>query len=119
MLAIAIIVVLIFGLAVFALSAWGVYAPRTIIVIVSDVMDGPSGMTIAVGVRLLLGAALIISSTGSRFPLAIVAAIAIVLIGRARLKAFVDRVAGLPDSMLRAWLVAGALFGAFLVYGAS
>ena len=126
MTALANILVLLFGLLICGLSAWGVFTPRVIMRLVTELMDGPWGIGIAVVVRLVLGAALIIAADGSRYPLAfeiigwlaIVAAIAIVIMGRSRLKSFVSRIAGFSDAMLRVWLVGGVVFGGFLVYAA-
>jgi hypothetical protein len=100
-------------------------APEKIMKLVYGVMDKDWGIHAAVVVRLLLGAALIIAAPGSRFPqifeiigwIAIVAAIAIVFMGRERLRRFIAWFERLSQAMIRTWLLFGIAFGAFLVYG--
>ena len=124
MTAFATILVLLFGLVICGLSGWGVLSPRVIMRMVSDIMDGTGGIVIAVGVRIVLGIVLLVAAAGSRHPLAfevlgwiaIIAAVAIVIMGRTRLKAIVAKIAGFPDGMLRLGMVFGVLFGAYLVY---
>ena len=63
------IVVLVLGVTVCALSAWGIYAPERLLKLVNGVMGQERGIYIAVIVRLLLGLALILAAPDSRFPL--------------------------------------------------
>lgn len=80
---------------------------------------------IAVVARLAIGALLIQSAPDSRFPLAfqilgwvmVVAALLIPFIGIVRLTRLVDWVIAWPPMAMRAWLILGFAFGAFLVYG--
>ena len=119
------IVVLALGVVVCALSAWGMLVPDKLMKFVYGVMDKDWGIHFAVVVRLLLGAALIIAAPGSRFPhafeiigwIAVVAAVAIVFMGRERLRRFVGVFERIPQAMIRIWLLFGIAFGAFLVYG--
>lgn len=93
--------------------------------IVRGTVEKDWGIHFAVIVRLLLGAALIIAASGSRFPqlfeilgwIAVVAAVAIVFMGRKRLRKFVGWFDRLSPAMIRTWLLFGIAFGAFLVYG--
>jgi hypothetical protein len=83
------------------------------------------GIHFAIVLRLVLGAALVIAAPESRFPLffeilggiAIVAAVALLLMGRERLRKFVAWFERMPPAMIRVWLLFGIAFGAFLVYG--
>ena len=120
------IIVLITGIAVCMFAAWGIYAPQRLLRSVKGMMDADWGIYFAVIVRLILGAALIITASGSRFPLvflivgwvAIVAGLAAVFIGRERLRRFVDwwfeRFSPLG---IRLWLLLAIAFGGFLIYG--
>ena len=80
---------------------------------------------LAVGIRLLLGVALIVAAPASLFPLvfrvigviAILAALALPIMGIERIRRLVGWFAALPSLALRLWLVFGFAFGAFLVYG--
>lgn len=119
------IIVFALGAVVCALSVWGLLAPDKILKLVNGVMDKDWGIHVAVVVRLLLGAALIIAAPESRFPLifeilgwiAVVAAVAILLMGRERLRKFVAWFGRFSEAMIRVWLLFGIAFGAFLVYG--
>lgn len=119
------VVVLAFGAIVCAMSLWGLAAPEKMMTFVYGAMEKDWGIHLAVGLRVLLGAALLVAAPGSRFPLlfeilgwiAIVAAVAILLMGRERLHKIVAYLKGLPGAMIRGWLVFGAAFGVLLVYG--
>jgi hypothetical protein len=119
------IVVLALGVVVFALSLWGLLVPDKLMKLVMGAVDEDWGIHVAVVVRLVFGAALVIAAPGSRFPLifevlgwlAIVAAVVIVLVGRERLRRFVALFKGMSPLLIRIWLLFGAAFGAFLVYG--
>jgi hypothetical protein len=74
---------------------------------------------------LLLGGALILSASGSKFPLifniigvlALVGAIVVAFIGCARLAAIIDWFARFPPAAIRTWLLFGFAFGVFMLYG--
>lgn len=118
-------VVLLFGMTVTAMSAWGIFQPRALTQVVLQTWRKPWGMAFAVGVRLVLGAACILAAPGARYPLfyeifgylALAAAVAIPLIGKARLDRFIGYWADSPPALVRAWLLLGLVFGSFLVYG--
>ena len=82
---------------------------------------------LAVIVRLLLGIALIIAAPASKFPvaltalgwLAIIAAIFIGAIGRARFSKLMTWVLGIPTNLGRVSGIFTILFGGFLVYAVS
>ena len=119
------IVVLALGVIVCALSVWGMVAPDKLWKLVNGAMEKNWGIYVAVVVRLLLGATLVIIAPESRFPLvfeilgwfAIVAAVIILFAGRDRLRRFVAWFEQSSQTMIRVWLLFGIAFGAFLVYG--
>ena len=120
------IVVLVIGVTVIVLAGWGIFSPEKLMTFVTSAMDKYWGIYIAVIVRLVLGSALIIVAPASLFPIvfkalgviAIVAAIALVLMGRERIRRFIawwsERVSA---PTVRMWLLFGMAFGGFIVYG--
>ena len=120
------IVVLVLGIAVLTLSAWGVVVPDRLMKFVASAMDQPSGMYIAVAVRVVLGTALIVAAPSSLFPItfrvlgiiALLAAAALAVAGRVRVRRFLNLwIEQFSRSVNRMWLLLGMAFGAFLVYG--
>ena len=119
-------IVLAIGVTVIVLAGWGIFAPEKLMTIVKSAMDKYCGIYTAVIVRLALGSALIIVAPASLFPIvfqalgviAIVAAIALVLMGRERIRRFLawwsER---FSVQIVRLWLLFGVAFGGFLVYG--
>ncbi len=89
------------------------------------VVDQDWGIYFAVVVRLLMGAALIVAAPVSNFPvvfevlgwIAIVAAVALILIGRERMAALIAWFVRRPTWLMRLWLLFGMAFGGFLIYG--
>ena len=125
---IARIFVVVLGATLFVFAAWGFVNPRKLLQVVKATMDTDWGIWLAVVVRLLLGAALIIVAPAAAFPvsfvvigwIAIAAAVAAVLLGRPRLRAFtnwwIDRFSG---AGVRIWVLVALAFAGFLVYGAA
>jgi hypothetical protein len=120
------IFVLLLGASLCLFAAWGVFAPQKLLQWVKDVMDADWGIVFAVVIRLLLGAALIVAAPASRFPtvflvlgwIAIAAAIAAMLMGRERLRRFVDWwIERFSPAGVRFWVLLALAFGAFLIYG--
>lgn len=117
--------ILVLGFTVFVLSAWGMYSPGSLVKMVTLVMKQSYGIFVAVIVRLILGAALIIVAPVSRFPMIfdvlgwvmIIAAVALILIGRERLGRVVAWIEQFSTSMIRLWLLFGMAFAGFLIYG--
>ena len=118
---------LVIGVTIIVLAGWGMFAPEKLMTFVTSEMDKSWGIYVAVIVRLVMGSALIIVAP-SQFPIvfqalgviAIVAAIALVLMGRERIRRllawFSER---LSAPMIRLWLLFGVAFGGLLVYGVS
>ena len=117
---------LVIGVTIIVLAGWGMFAPEKLMTFVTSEMDKSWGIYVAVIVRLVMGSALIIVAPASQFPIvfqalgviAIVAAIALVLMGRERIRRllawFSERFSA---SIIRLWLLFGVAFGGLLVYG--
>ena len=91
-----------------------------------DVMHSRTRFWLAIGIRLGLGGLLWWLAEELRHPqvmrvlagIAVVAAIALFLMGRRRLDALVDWWLALPDSLLRVSALFAAAFGAYLTWAA-
>jgi len=108
------IVVLVFGVTIFVAAGRGIFAPDKLMTLVTSIS------------RLVLGAALIGVAPASSFPIvfqalgwiAIVAAAALVVAGRERIREFIVWLSErFSAPIIRLWLLFGLAFGAFLVYG--
>jgi hypothetical protein len=119
------IIVVLFGVLILALSIWGIGAPTRLMQFVRQLMERDAGIYAAIIVRVILGLALLGAASDSRFPvtfrvlgwIAIIAAVGIAVIGKARLRSFVTRFYRLNPGFVRACLLVGIVFGGFLVYG--
>ncbi|MGK2924903.1 MAG: hypothetical protein ACSLE2_04725 [Lysobacterales bacterium] len=119
------VVVLIFGMVICGLSAWGIFAPEKLVKIVKSVMNRDLGIHVAVIVRVLLGVALILAAEESRFPavfqalgwIAILATVIIAFVGRERLRRVIAWFDRFSPTLVRVWLLFGIAFGGFLIYG--
>lgn len=119
------IIVLVLGLAVLVLSAWGIVNPDNLMKSVTSVLDQKWGLYFGIIVRLILGAALIIAAPNSSFPLvfgalgwvAILAALVLAVMGRRNIQKLIAWFEQLPTRMIRVWLLFGMAFGGFLIVG--
>lgn len=117
--------VLLVGALIIVACTIGLLTPRVLIDTVMRVWESPAGLAVAVAVRLLLGVLLAYTSTISKYPItflvlgviAIIVAISIPIVGRSRISKLIYWFASLRSDALRGWLIAGMLFGAFLIYG--
>ena len=120
------IIVLIFGVAIAGFGLYGIISPRGLMGLVVSFMRDKRGFWFAVGIRLILGITFIIAAPETRFPvvvqavgvIAIIAAIAILIMGYDRLRAFVDWWSARSTGVVRGWCLLAALFGALLAYAA-
>lgn len=120
------VVVQAFGALIVVASVWGMIWPQGLVRLVRRVASNTAGLGFAVGIRIVLGAALLTAAQVSRFPttftvlgwLAIVAAIGLLIMGRGRMAELVNWISRWSPTAIRAWLVVGLLFGAFLIFGA-
>ncbi len=118
-------IVFLIGLLVCVLSVWGCFVPDRLTKLVMRVVDQDWGIYFAVVVRLLMGAALIVAAPVSKFPvvfevlgwIAIVAAVALIFIGRERMAALIAWFVRRSAWLIRLWLLFGMAFGGFLIYG--
>jgi len=119
------VVVGAFGLAVFVLSIWGMFAPLKLIDLVKSVANRKGGLYFAVIVRVILGAALIVAAAASRFPttfevlgwLTLAAAVGLLLVGRRGMSRVIAWFERCSPALMRAWLLLGLAFGGVLLYG--
>lgn len=120
------IVIVALGVTIVVMAAWGMIGPDKLMALVRSTIDQRWGFYFAVLVRVLMGAALLIGAPESRFPLvfevlgwlALVAAAALALMGRERMRNFMAWFAAkFSAAMIRLWLVFGIAFGGLLVYG--
>ncbi len=120
------ILILVAGAALSVLVCIGIVSPAQVLSFVGRTMASPWGIVLAVGIRLVLGVAMLVAAPASPYPLAftvvgwiaIAAAVVGLLLGRQRLQRFaqwwIDRFGPVGT---RAWLVIALAFAAFLVYG--
>ena len=114
----------LFGLLILVLSVYGLMYPRSLLTIVGKAIDSGAGWVLAVGVRLVLGLALLLSAPVSVWPLlfkvvgvlTIIAAFVILFIGPKKVLSLIAWVERRSDAALRVWLVLGVAFSLFLVY---
>lgn len=113
------------GCLITAGAVFGLAFPDKLLRAVSSVWAKPFGLPFAIGVRLIFGAALLLSAPISRLPIvfeglgyiSLAAAVAIPILGRSRLDRLIQWFAQLPPVVTRVWLVFALLFGVFIIYG--
>jgi len=119
------IVLIVFAGAIGLLCVVGVGSPAALMGLVKRAWNGGSGIYGAVGGRLVLGALMIFLAPSSRFPdafqilggISVVAAVVIAFMGRSRVDAMIEGFASFSPMALRIWLLFGAAFAGFLIYG--
>jgi hypothetical protein len=122
-----IFVVKIFGLLMILLCIWGILIPKALMGWVMQFWRKPSGIYLAVAVRIGLGILFVLVADQTRFPgvfdflgyFMIIAAVMISLIGRKRLDNFMQWWLEKPPLFIRTWLVFGLFFGVFIYYAVS
>lgn len=113
-----------FALLIMALSLYGALFPAQLTALVTTAMGHPAGMAIAVLARVVLAILLWFAAPQSRTPLAfqvlavlaLVAALVLPFIGRARILALMRRVAAWPAGGIRPGCLVGVAFGGFLFW---
>lgn len=122
------IIVVAAGVSICGIGIWGFLAPQKLMQWVKDTMDANWGFWFAILVRVMLGVTLLVVAPTSKFPaallvigwLAIAAAIGVVLMGRGRLRKFVQWfLDGFSPALIRVWMLFALAFGGFLIYGVS
>jgi len=116
----------IFSISIIAMSIYGVVQPSKLTALVRRFMISP-GVWGAVAIRLLLAWLLWFSAPFSHTPLTFkilalltfLAAIALPMIGAARLMKFIDHLASWPPIAIRVQCLLGVALGAFLLWSLS
>lgn len=117
-------VVALLGLVVVGVGLLGLVRPASLIGLASSLWQSRSGLYTAVGLRVVLGIALLETAASSAFPstlrvlgvLSLAAAVAIPVMGLERLRRFVDWWVARPVGFIRVWAFVATVFGGFLVY---
>jgi len=117
--------ILLFGIAICTVCVLSLFSPFTLIRTVRSIGEKNWMVPSAVISRLILGAALILSATDSKFPsffftigwLSFLSAFIVLIMGRERINNFLNWLEGRPPLILRLWMVIGAAFGGSIIYG--
>lgn len=117
-------VIIVFGAVIVVAGLFIIVKPQSLLGTLKRQSGNTSLQAVAVGGRLLLGAALITYAPQSQFPatlhvlgwIAIIAAIGLLAIGRNRFQRMIEWAATFSDTYARMAGVVAVLFGAFLVY---
>ena len=117
------VIVSILGILTATIGFMGVAQPRRIVSLV-EYWDGPTRFRLAVVVRLVLGVFLLVASPDCRLPtvvsvlgiIAIVAALAILIVGQQRLDSFIGWWLTRPAAVIRVSALFAIAFGVLLVY---
>ncbi|MBH79583.1 MAG: hypothetical protein CMQ49_03610 [Gammaproteobacteria bacterium] len=112
------------GVLIAGACLWGMLASNRLIGVARRLFAGPVGMPLAVGVRIVFGAALLVSAPVVRYTLvfqvlgvgSLVGAAVIPLAGRRFIDGLLDRLARMPRGCMVACLAFGMLFGLWLAF---
>ena len=116
-------IIAIFGVLIVFACAYGMASPSGLLELVGRFAN-KQGFAFAIGVRIVLGTVSILAAPESRLPaflyiigvISLIAAAVLLLIGMPGYRRIMDWVSGFPESMMRAWLVFGLVFGAALIW---
>ena len=117
------VIVTVVGVLIVAGSIVMAVAPERFVHLIVS-MDSRIRFRYAVVVRLILGVLFILAAPGCREPgvvrvigvLTLVAAAALLVVGRQRLDTFMEWWLGRPRPRLRAWSILGVALGVLLIY---
>ena len=118
------ILIALFGLLIATACVWGFAIPRHMIDTIIRFFNRPSGLWLAIGVRVVFGVLFILAAPETRYPtffqvigyLMLVAAAVIPIIGKERLTRFLTWCTQVPILVVRVWLLLGFAFGLFVIY---
>ena len=107
------------------MSVYGMLVPDRLVSTVERTWRKPWSLLLAVGVRVVLGATLVVCAPVSRLPavflwlgwLMLLAAAALPLVGRERIGLLLERVGLWPRQGIRCACLAGVAFGMLIAYG--
>jgi len=116
--------VALFGVLVAGVGVFGVVRPVALVRFLESIWESSWVFYFAIGIRIALGAVLIIAAPECRFPqtirilgmISLIGAASIAAMGLARLRAFVAWWLGRPAGFIRGWSGLAFAFGAFLIY---
>lgn len=117
----------VLSVAIVTISMYGVLLPYRLIERIRDLTSGRLGLWSAVTVRLLLAALLWLTAQGSRTPtvfkllaaLLFLSAIAHLIVGRARLRKFLESLGSWPPWAIRVPCLCGVAMGVFVLWALS
>jgi hypothetical protein len=117
--------IVLFGLLIVSTCLWSLFKPQWLFEFARPMLEQGWLMSLAVGIRVALGIALLLVAEASAFPLtfkilggiALVAAVALPFIGMTRIKTLIDWMETLPAIAIRLWVVVGIALGGFLLLG--
>jgi hypothetical protein len=113
-----------FGALVLALGLVGLVRPQGLVGFVKRAWATRGGLYLAVGLRLVLGIALLLAAARSKAPVALailgwlslLGAALVPIVGYARARAFVEWWERRPAAFVRGWSLAACAFGVFLAW---
>jgi hypothetical protein len=117
--------IVLFGLLIVSTCLCSLFKPQWLFEFARPMLEQGWLMSLAVGIRVALGIALLLVAEASAFPLtfkilggiALVAAVALPFIGMTRIKTLIDWMETLPAIAIRLWVVVGIALGGFLLLG--
>ena len=98
--------IVLFGLLIVSTCLWALFKPQWLFEFARPMLERGWLMFLAVGIRVLLGIALLI-----------VAAVALPFIGMARIKSLIDWMETVPAIAIRLWLLVGIALAGLLLLG--
>ena len=115
--------VVAFALLILTMSMWGLLRPDKLMALVKSIAGKPF-MLVAVGARVILAIILWFAAPLARHPMvfqvlaiiALIAAFAMLIVGKERLLRMVDWWAERSATVQRGWLLLGLAFGGYLLW---
>lgn len=123
---VVVLVTLLFALFIIILGAWGVFAPRSIILFIES-WSSQGGLWLAILLRLAFAGVLWVAAPLSRTPVAFqviavlvgLTAVSLPLFGYTRFERFVTWWSTLPATFLRGWCLVAVVLGGFMLWSAA
>ena len=118
------VLVIAFGVLILMIGLLGAVQPQAFIRLIGRLQAQRRLVPIAVVMRLIMGVALLLAASDSRFPrtlwvlgvIALVAAVTILVLGEDRMWRMVKWFTEAPPNLARFGLLCAAAFGAFLIW---
>ena len=117
--------IMIIGAVLGLLCLYGLIFPKQLIGWISEFWKNKASFLLAIVVRLVFGALLILAATATKYEtiftflgyLMILAAVMIAILGKTKISMMITWVKTWPLLWIRAWLMFGLIFAALLVTG--